>query len=235
MLKCRIFWSSSPVPTAACRTTVPTWWNPWVLHRSPGLWHWPWIHEWWHWTWLMDKIQWTSWSGQHSGFRIWVLVQDFVHQELRRVCAIFVQCTKYLHVRSRYLSGKAVFSATRASTSTTTCTTRTTIGTTARGISIGQVGRWVGHRMLSPKKHALILVEEFPSLLRHCQGMNRTWVNNPIWDLATAREETRRVYLQNTYLQRADFIVCTHPSSCLQLMCFRVGSVGIDEESMEVD
>jgi len=41
--------------------------------------------------------------------------------------------------------------------------------------------------------------------------MNRTWVNNPTWDLATAREETRRVYLQSTYLQHADFIICTHP------------------------
>ena len=43
------------------------------------------------------------------------------------------------------------------------------------------------------------------------QGTNHTWVNNPTFDLATAREETRRVYLQSTYLQRADFIICTHP------------------------
>ena len=64
-------------------------------------------------------------------------MQDFVHQDLRRVCAVFVEgigsiyMRLHVSVRSSYLSRKAVFSAS---------TGRTTIGT-ARGISIRQVGR----------------------------------------------------------------------------------------------
>eukprot|EP00434_Breviolum_minutum_P016753 symbB.v1.2.014776.t1/scaffold1059.1/size140537/4 len=57
------------------------------------------------------------------------------------------------------------------------------------------------------QKHCANLVKS----LSVAQGTNHTWVNNPTFDLATAREETRRVYLQSIYLQRADFIICTHP------------------------
>lgn len=154
------------------------------------------------------------------------LVQDFVHQELRRVCAVFVEgigsiyMRLHVSVRSGYLSRKAVFSAS---------TGRTTIGT-ARGISIRQVGRAqnaVPQNMhLSPWR-VRQLVKSLPGHEPHLGEQSNIWFGY------SSRRNSEGLFAK--YLSATRGLYHLHPPVLLATADVFVSGVGIDEESMEVE